>query len=79
MLSSEKGEKGIYHSEFLLCFLQKKECMSLNLFFVLFRKKAKGMCISEFCFSFATERKKEICQTEFNFSFPGRSKYDEIS
>ena len=54
----------------------KKECISLNLFFVLFIKKAKGTHISEFWFYFLSE--KGTCHGEVDFSFPGGSKIDEI-
>ena len=35
-----------------------KECVSLNLFFVLFRKKAKGTCVSDVCYSFPCGKEK---------------------
>ena len=58
---------------------RKKECIRLSLFFVFFRKKAKGTRVSEFYFSFCQGKEKGNMPRVFNFSFPGRSKYDKIS
>ena len=56
--------------EFLFCFPQKKKKGMYQTEFVFVpSKKTKGARISEFCFSFATERKKEICHASLIFHF----------
>ena len=66
------------HSEFLLCFLQKKvNGMHKSEFVggVLFRKKEKGTrVISEFRFSFFRGKVKGNTPRAVDFSFPGRLK-----
>ena len=54
--------------EFLFCFPQKKKKgMHQTEFVFVPSKKTKGARISEFCFSFATERKKEIWHASLIF------------
>ena len=66
-------------SEFAFIFFRKgkRDCITLNLRFVFFRKKGKRNArVSEF---FCHGKEKGNKPREFDFSFPGRSKYDEIS
>ena len=63
------------HSEFLLCFLQKKENGMHKSGGGLFRKKEKGTrVISEFRFSFFRGKVKGNTPRAVDFSFPGRLK-----
>ena len=71
--------KGMHDLEFLFCFPQKKKEKGMSLFFVFFRKRAKGTHVSKLRFSFCCRKEKGNMPREFNFSFPGRSKYSKIS